>query len=320
MTRLQRSLATLLALPVTAFAITLPDIGLTLPPLYPTTPGYPTTPVYTTTPEYPTCSPTTVTVTATVTATVTPTCEPPTPSLQCDKYGYLMEYNTLYQVDLQTGGYKEIAPAVANGTSVNAIGYNTLDNYLYGIVNPFRQLIRISATGEATLIKNYTEAEMGASANVGDFDNQGYLWFGSSGSSWHQVDLRSPGSATYGSIVASGTADTLGLTVSDWVYIPVAGPYLWGLAPGLVGGGTGTTLLRFGLETKRWEAVARYPVLAPGAFGPLYGINNGTLYASNNHNGQTWAFNVFGGAPYLASKGPAANGDDGARCVLNMLV
>jgi hypothetical protein len=51
-----QSLATLLALPITALAITLPDLGLpiNLNPGYPTTPGYPATPVYTTAPGYPT--------------------------------------------------------------------------------------------------------------------------------------------------------------------------------------------------------------------------------------------------------------------------
>ncbi|RYO92994.1 hypothetical protein DL766_005219 [Monosporascus sp. MC13-8B] len=244
--------------------------------------------------------PTTVTVTSTVTAIVTPTCEPPTP-LECDKYGYLIQYNSLYRVDLQTGGYEQVASAVSDGNNVNAIGYHPLDNYLYGIVNPTRQLIRISSRGEATVVSNFTVAEMGATANVGDVDGEGYFWFGGAGRTWHQVDLRRPGSATYGTIVARGTADTLGLSVADWVHIPAAGPYLWGVAAGVVGGGTGTTLMRFSLATKRWEAVARYRVLARGGYGALYGINNGTLYASNNAVGQIWAFNVFGGAPRLGS-------------------
>ncbi|KAI8623227.1 hypothetical protein F5Y19DRAFT_459167 [Xylariaceae sp. FL1651] len=321
MARLQRSLATLLALPITALAITLPDLGLlNLNPGYPATPGYQTTPQYTTTPAYPTCDPTTVTVTATstVTTTVAPTC-PPTPTLTCDKYGYLIQYNSLYRVDLQTGGYEQVASAVSKANNVNAIGYNTLDNYLYGIANPSRQLIQISSTGTSTIIKNYTNAQIGASANVGDFDDQGYFWFGSGGTTWHQADLRDPRSATYGSIVASGTADTLGLGLADWVYIPVAGQYLWSVATGAVGGSQGTSLLRFGLQTKRWESVARYGVLAPGGYGALYGINNGTIYASNNENGEIWAFDVSGRKPYLASQGPKSGSNDGARCVLNTL-
>ncbi|RYP14714.1 hypothetical protein DL765_006184 [Monosporascus sp. GIB2] len=278
MARLQRSLAALLALPITALAIRTPDIGLPVPP-------------------------------ANTTCT----------SLTILSKGYLIQFNSLYRVDLQTGGYEQVASAVSNGNNVNAIGYHPLDNYLYGIVNPTRQLIRISSRGEATVVSTFTEAQMGAAANLGDVDGEGYFWFGSAGSTWHQVDLRRPGSATYGTIVARGTADTLGLSVADWVHIPAAGPYLWSVGGGVVGGGTGTTLMRFSLATKRWEAVARYRVLAPGGYGALYGINNGTLYASNNAVGQIWAFNVFGGAPYLASTGPASSANDGARCVLNML-
>jgi hypothetical protein len=120
--------------------------------------------------------------------------------------------------------------------------------------------------------------------------------------------------------VANGTATTLGVGLADWVYIPVAGRYLWSIATGAVNGVAGTSLLRFSLDTKRWESVARYGVLAPGGYGALYGINNGTIYASNNARGDIWAFNVFGGAPYLASQGPVSASNDGARCVLNTLV
>ncbi|RYP90042.1 hypothetical protein DL770_003822 [Monosporascus sp. CRB-9-2] len=278
MARLQRSLATLLALPIASLAIRIPDIGL------PSVPGNTT------------CA-----------------------SLMYLSRGYLIQYNSLYRVDLQTGAYEEVASAVTDSNNVNAIGYNHLDNYIYGIANPTRQLVRVSSRGEATVVSTFTQAQMGAGANVGDVDSDGYFWFGSGGSSWHQVDLRTPGSPTYGTIVARGTANTLGLSVADWVHIPVAGPYLWGVAVGVVGGGSGTTLMRFGLETKRWEAVARYPVLTQGGFGALYGINNGTLYASNNAGGEIWAFNVLGGDPYLASNGPASGSNDGARCVLNML-
>ena len=221
-------------------------------------------------------------------------------------------------MDLQTGEYSEVASDVTAERGVNAIGYNVLDNYLYGVVHPSRDLIRISSAGEATVVRSFTQAEIGAAPNVGDIDADGHYWFGSSGNTWHEVDL-APGSPTYGSILDQGTADTLGLALADWAYIPVAGAYLWTVSPGA--DGADTTLLRFGLDTKQWEVAARYGPVTSGGFGALYGINNGTLFASNNGNGEIWAFDVLGDRePYLASNGPRSGSNDGARCVTNMLV
>jgi hypothetical protein len=55
-----------------------------------------------------------------------------------------------------------------------------------------------------------------------------------------------------------------------------------------------------------------------GGFGAMYGMNNGTLYGSNNQNGEIWQFPV-GGRPFRVSSGPISNSNDGARCVLNLL-
>ncbi|KAK7754819.1 hypothetical protein SLS62_003133 [Diatrype stigma] len=225
-------------------------------------------------------------------------------------------------VYLQTGDYATVATDVTAANNVNAIGYNVLDDYLYGIANPSRQLVRISSAGASSVVATFDTTQMAdATANVGDIDGDGHFWFGSAGRSWYEVDLV-PGSPTYGTVLAKGTANLpSGLTVADWVYVPAAGAYLWTVARASNEGGR-SVLLRFSLATKEWEVIARYSVLAPGGFGALYGINNGTLYASNNQNGEIWAFDVLGSgvAPYLASSGPVSGSNDGARCVTNMLV
>lgn len=176
------------------------------------------------------------------------------------------------------------------------------------------QLIRIGSDGKTEAVGTFTDT---GGANVGDIDTDGYYWYGASGSSWFQFDLR-PGSSTYGTTLAHGTADVLGLSIADWAYIPVGGPYLYtaGRNPASTGG---TSLARFSLETKKWEIVRRYPQVKGGPWGAVYGINNGTLYASDNSNGEIWAFPIDGGAAYKASQGPVSPGlNDGARCALNV--
>ncbi|KAI1821727.1 hypothetical protein F4861DRAFT_445948 [Xylaria intraflava] len=279
-------------------------------PTYPTTPGsYPTStpPGSTTTVTVTVPATTTVSVTTTVTASCTPT-----PTLSCDKYGYLIQNVTLFQVDLATGKYSTVKERVDN-QSINSIGYNTKDNLLYGARSD-NKLIRIGADGTAGVVATLSDG-----GNVGDIDTDGYYWHGTGGSTWNQVDLR-PNSATYGKLIANGTMSTLGLDIKDWAYIPVGGRYLYSAALNTTRGGT--TLIRFSLDTKKWEVVQQYPNVGGtlGAWGAVYGINNGTLYASYNRNGEIWAFPVNGGKAYFASQGPASGLNDGARCVLNLEV
>ncbi|KAI1810867.1 hypothetical protein GGS20DRAFT_579526 [Poronia punctata] len=233
--------------------------------------------------------PTTTTVTATATVT-----QPCTPTLTCDKYGYPIQNVTLFQVDLSTGRFTTIADHLGENTGLNAIAYNPLDNFLYAHEGASYRVLRIGSDGTTTPVATL---ERTRPINVGDIDSEGYYWYGSEGEIWHQLDL--------------GRMDSLGLTIADWLYIPVAGPYLYTAAR--VPGG-GAALARFSLETKTWQIVQRYPNLRGGLFGAVYGINNGTLYASDNADGRLWAFNVNGGAPYVASQGPVSPGlNDGAR-------
>jgi len=200
---------------------------------------------------------------------------------------------------------------VVDNAAVNAIGYNTLDNFLYGRHTGSEQLIRISADGTATPIGPLTNG-----GNNGDIDTDGYYWYSAGGATWNQVDLR-PDSATYGQLIDSGTATTIG-AVPDWAYIPSAGRYMYTVLPS--SDGASTIFGRFSLDTKSWEAVGTYPAIARNNWGPMYPDNNGTLYATDSDSGQIWAFPVAGGRPSLVSRGPAAGepSDDGARCVLNV--
>ncbi|KAI1641206.1 hypothetical protein F4809DRAFT_587703 [Biscogniauxia mediterranea] len=250
------------------------------------------------------------TVTTTITSTATASCQP---SLTCDKYGYLIQDVTLFRVDLVTGRYTTVAKTVGNGKSINGMGYNTLDNYLYALQGA-TQLIRISSDGKA---ENIAQFKSVSGANVGDIDTDGYYWFGSGGKTWFQADLN-PQSPSYGTLVANGTMGALGLAIADWAYIPVGGAYMYSVGHNTTQGG-GTTLIRFSLDTKEWEVIERYPTVGGHTWGAMYGINNGTLYASDNTNGQIWAFPIEGGTPYMASQGPESGSNDGARCVLNIL-
>ncbi|KAH8892784.1 hypothetical protein GQ53DRAFT_860922 [Thozetella sp. PMI_491] len=247
----------------------------------------------------------------------TPTAGPP---ITCDKYGYLIQESTLYRVDLDTGGYSRVANRVGDGTFTNAMAYNQLDNYLYAWQS--NKLIRMAADGKSTVVGNLATRWQ---ANAGTIDNNGVFWYSAYGNQWAAVDLK-PGSPKYGQQIASGSATRPSQVgnIIDWVYLPNGGRYLYavvrnamrrslfGLRP------AGTSTVRFNLDTKKWEYMQNYPSISgTGEYGAMYATYDGTVFASNNLNGEIWAFYpLSGAAPRKVSNGPKWKNNDGARCIL----
>lgn len=107
-----------------------------------------------------------------MTVTVSPTACPTTPPpLTCDNYGYLIQYVSLYQVDLSTGDVSLVANNVSSDDTINTIGYNSLDNFIYGRGEPSNRLRRISSAGTSEAVTNLTSTE---SSFVGDIDSSGF--------------------------------------------------------------------------------------------------------------------------------------------------
>ncbi|KAH8807867.1 hypothetical protein F5884DRAFT_881405 [Xylogone sp. PMI_703] len=265
----------------------------------------------TTTTTTTTAIPTTTTTTSTTTSATASSCPAPSaPTLSCDQYGYLIQAATLYRADLSTGINTQVKKTVGDGTNANSIAYNVLDNYLYAYQQGKNSLLRISSDGSSEVVIQGIPA-----GNLGDIDLNGRYWISSGGTKWWVLDLY-PGSATYGQVLNSGTADTLGVTVADWVYLPNEGQYLYSV------GQNSTTkaasMIRFSLTTFQWEKVANYPSVTRSGFGALYGMNNGTLYGSDNTSGEIWQFPISG-TPFKITTGPKSGDNDGARCVLNLL-
>jgi len=73
-------------------------------------------------------------------------------------------------VNIASGNVQPIAADL--GIGVSALGYNTLDNYLYGMDADLNAIIRINAQGFVTQVTG--EDRVGV--NMGEFDiNNGYF-------------------------------------------------------------------------------------------------------------------------------------------------
>ena len=282
-----------------------------------------------------------VTVTETCTVTVTPTCsvetttatviapttttEPPTttssssvvtttttinkPTFGCLSDAFLIQKNTLYNINLKTGARKVISTTVG-GTkvSVNSLGYNTVENLMYGTQG--NKLIRVLGDGNTEDVGTLPEAP-----NLGGFDANGQFWYSSGGTTWGRVDLV-PGSATYGKVVERG-ASTLPPGVggpADWAYTPQAPGHLYALS---IGKKLAPVLIRWSLVTKKWEVVYTATKLEANGFGAVMSTRDGIIYGSDNKSGGIFRFPIDNpnGASRTAT-GPASTSNDGTRCFL----
>ncbi|UQC88385.1 fungal specific transcription factor [Colletotrichum lupini] len=235
----------------------------------------------------------------------------PGPTYSCDAGGYLIQSTTLYRLNLTTGVQTTVSTNVGPGGQINAIGYNPLDNYIYGIttVNNVNRIIRIASNGQAVLIG--PDLPTGY-YNVGEIDTLGRYYISVSGGAWAQIDMN-PNSATFTQIIATGTS-TIANGVSDWVYVPGGGDYLYSIT-GVDANGR-FSLARWSRTTHDWSIVRTYTrINGNEVFGALYASSGNTFYGSENNSGNIYNFNVNSGQPTLVSDGPVSGVNDGARCV-----
>ncbi|CAK7215039.1 hypothetical protein SCUCBS95973_002340 [Sporothrix curviconia] len=236
------------------------------------------------------------------------------PAFSCDAGGYLIQLNTLYRLDLETGVMTTVNEAVGDEDGINAIGYNVLDNYIWGVQelpSDEWQLIRIDSDGNGLAFDLVVPAADGYQA--GDVDLDGQLWLWSADNSWLQIDL-DPTSATYLQLVDSGTS-TLAVTgiVSDWVALADDTEYLYSVQEIST---TNSSLVRWSKTTHDWSVVSILGnVDGRQVWGALYPVGD-HFYGSENNVGDIYSFYTNGSTPTFVTEGPTSGSNDGARCAL----
>ena len=100
-----------------------------------------------------------------------------------------------YNINLVTG-LSVLQGALSPAHDVNAIGYNPLDDYIYGYDQTTNALVRVTAGGRLIQLPLPTGLPAG-NYNTGTFDANGFLYlFINDGNRFYTVDLR-PNSATF---------------------------------------------------------------------------------------------------------------------------
>ncbi|KAK6070083.1 hypothetical protein SCUP234_10326 [Seiridium cupressi] len=211
------------------------------------------------------------------------------------------------------------------GTSIDALGFNVLDGFLYAT----------SGAAPSTLVQISTAD--GSSASLGSLglsftpvagvvdENSQYWVTNAANTAWAQVNLV-PGSATFGAVVASGTSAAPGHTVADWAWVPGTngGNNLYGFgrsAPSSIT--TGTYLMRWNRSTHVWSVAASYlNVLLPANYQSVFAGQN-QVFAADSLTGTVYSYSLPGNGitavalPVVTlAGGPTTGLADGARCVM----
>ena len=216
----------------------------------------------------------------------------------CDTFMYqvvaeLLQNSEFRRINTVTGDVEIVN--IDMGYVLNAIGYNILDDYIYGNLTIFdgsgssiqRNLAQIDSLGNVVDLGPIPNVTDTAGLNVGAIDDQGFYYFKRSNRDYYwTVDLR-PGSLTYGQLVdpTNGYITTTTstpvlpvgtLTQGDWTYnvndgllYSIADPPTQFLTMDPATGQTNLlpTDIGFPLE---------YGGIASDAQGFIYGIDNDT--------------------------------------------
>ena len=223
-----------------------------------------------------------------------------------------------YAVNLVTGNAEDLGP-VQSQASINAIGFNTADNYIYGYDQVQNTIVRVDRNGEVMYLNPRPEGMPAAAYSAGAIDLSGFYYVYAPGSSrFYTVDLR-PDSATFMRLVDPsngyreqtgdyGTALSSPLTIGDWAFNPADGR-LYGVE-------------RNGVVYRIDEITGNVTPLNttgpnPGSpFGAVVIDANGNLFAVSDSDGTIYRYRInwdsAAGIRFSATRPGSFN--DGAMC------
>lgn len=245
----------------------------------------------------------------------------PTP-FSCSPDFYQIIDRQLHVLDPSTGSYDEIGSPHSTYSTINAVGYNTADNFIYGIgtvtgtgVNRDQHLLRIGANGDIVALVSplFTSTP---SYIAGDIDVLNRLVVTNSNTT--QIRIIDNLTTTPTTILKTTTGATISGTVADWARNPIDDNF-YGMQPG-------SASLIYSFDPSATSPVTINTTSIVGGtidcngqgFGAVWFDNSGNFYASCNDDGIIYSIDISTGsysALSLSLPMPTGN-NDGASCPL----
>ena len=228
----------------------------------------------------------------------------------CPSDAYLVQGKLprTFAVNLLSGDYQVAAEHLNVSKRVNAIGFNPIDQYIYGWSYEHQTVARIHGdfSVEPLQVENIPDNNF----YVGDMhpaNNTYYAYRRGQNYGLYKVDLN-PESADYLKMQKITDGKTLSVKIADMAINPADG-HAYALS-------RDGELYRIELETGTGTSLGDAGI--NGTFGAAYFDPNGNFYVGRNNDGSIFRIAVSSGdyTAQFQSAGPASNINDGARCAV----
>lgn len=228
-----------------------------------------------------------------------------TPFTNCPTQGFLVQDQVarLYGVNLAGGFQQEIAPAGWTSGKLNALAFNSFDNYLYAYSYGHDAIVRI---GQDYTLTPLSQPMAQGSFFVGDIaTNENAIYLYNKNRGLYRMGLDSS-AQDFASLKEVKGSKNLGLSIFDLAFHPYDG-----FAYAVDRNG-----LLWKIDVSKGEAQSVGNTGQTGTFGAAYFDGSGNLYISRNNDGFVFKIDVAAGQPVaeLFFVGPASSNNDGARC------
>ncbi|KAK6529152.1 hypothetical protein TWF694_004364 [Orbilia ellipsospora] len=237
------------------------------------------------------------------------------PAFGCDPAGFGIYVTDLYRIDITNGATTLTFSNMDGGTYLNALAYNSMDNYLYAIESGTNRIMRITASGNIVAVGTVTQA---GNYVVGDIDRDGQYYISTTGSdgkyTWVQINL-SVFSGPYATQLRYSQITNGGYNIYDWTLVPEVPAVAWSI---VVASDGNLQLVRFDFNSNTVSVPGHYNLGGAGC-GAMFADVNGDIYCTGNTDGTLLKVNI--GTPNtigLVSHTPyGGTNSDGARCVFS---
>lgn len=208
-----------------------------------------------------------------------------------------------------TGVY---TPIGSQGDTYNAIGFNPVDNYIYGWGTSGAisgQIIRVSSDGSLTTMGN--AGQTGTSFISADFDDEGFLWMRKNSTTLVKVDVRqNPATSTEVTFTGSNLIGADMGWINDTLFAVDA-----------------ATLMKADLTTSTVTHATITDLNSPsgkefpgtGNYGAVFSNRADELYVSRNENGMIYRitdYNTSNPKATFVVEARQTSNNDGAACKL----
>lgn len=224
----------------------------------------------------------------------------------CNTDFYHVKSGQLQKVDVATATFVNIGSVQTN---YNAVGYNVLNNFAYGLEFPSEDLLRIDAGGNTTNLGAITGLS-GGSLAIGAFDlsNNLYVtWFGANNTVF-EIDVT-------GSPLAANTITFPGANwnIADFAFNPIDG--LFYALENVTGAVKNLYAIDMSTATFTVTQVTGAIIGPTGDFGAQWCTVNGVFYAFANDSGDIFEIDLTTNVSTLVASGYTPSlANDGFNC------